>query len=788
MLTSDPTKVYFITQYTQPPSTVVVSPAIPDAAGNPTSGIQALSGSGMGSFFTAVAPQAGAFGDAGSGISLGIITTTTQTGEIAPAAVATPVDRTSSLVATSTALPLATLDNPLLYTSYYIKKHMGEDEYVGTLFAGFHAVSGSDVSSTVRAVVSSYTQIGASFLALQPIVAVSALGTDSIIGAAAPDTEVTIHQLATLFPSIGTQYLVVVGGVGPDNTDPVNVYAMPLTSQGQLASINQPPLTIYSASIFFDQRQFVTPATSPSDLYTSTDTPAIVGGGSAPGAITGLFTTGDSVCISVVNAETGFASGIFYSQALFDNDLRICGWTPWQRALYPATISSFVAFDNTLNIFWYGNTLGGEEHSIVRTGWQQGTTQLSQAVAEQFPPAQGGLQGVCDIPYSSCLISTASYNAFAILTGNKAVAFAQTAQVVDNQLAPQIGWQTVVRCADGNLNNLTTPAQFVYSAGGALNDLGPIITAAATFTDVNWILVGGNGGLAVLAEADGSGIPLQSIGGGFLGLSTTLSWRQLGNYTNVRKIVTDGASIYVLTDTTLERFTISQDVVSGAVAFTAVRLATAEQLLTGPYSFFSDIVISGPLAILATSSGLLRSSSAIGSATSQDNVGWTTITMPESTGVATRLLPITITGKPSGLFNATSPGNLYVLSADPGNNQARIYRYVVTYGTGSIDTNTVQLFDDEFIKNRPTFLIDIGTYRNYFYTDGVLWSTSRSKYIEQPLFAQAFPPNFKDGMKPKMSDTPGFFTSLTNSIGAIQRISGLGAWVIPGDFGLVVHQ
>ena len=281
VLTSDPTKVYFITQYTQPPSTVVVSPAIPDAAGNPTSGIQALSGSGMGSFFTAVAPQAGAFGDAGSGISLGIITTTTQTGEIAPAAVATPVDRTSSLVATSTALPLATLDNPLLYTSYYIKKHMGEDEYVGTLFAGFHAVSGSDVSSTVRAVVSSYTQIGASFLALQPIVAVSALGTDSIIGAAAPDTEVTIHQLATLFPSIGTQYLVVVGGVGPDNTDPVNVYAMPLTSQGQLASINQPPLTIYSASIFFDQRQFVTPATSPSDLYTSTDTPAIVGGGSA---------------------------------------------------------------------------------------------------------------------------------------------------------------------------------------------------------------------------------------------------------------------------------------------------------------------------------------------------------------------------------------------------------------------------------------------------------------------------------------------------------------------------
>ncbi len=785
VIENDPNHVYIISSYTQQKKpALTISNQLQDTTGAAASGIEAIVGSVEASIFAAVSPASGTFGDVGSGIAQANLVTT-QTGDQLDFGSPIPVDITSPLVTIGS--NLQSLTNPILYVSNYKNK---QERNVGTLFAGFNALGGSGVNDGAYGVISSPNAVGSASLPLTQIVPASAVTNDSIIAGTGANTQVNIHFLSSLFPSVGTQYLVVVGGVGSANDEPINVYALPLTWMGTLASVNAAPTTN-----LYTERQFAVPAVNQGDLYTPASIPAIVGGGSAPGTITSLSTAGDSVLITVTGA-TDVASGIFYSQAIFDNNSVICGWTNWQRAVNSQGTAQSAFYDRTNSYFWYSTAFNTNVQSVVATSWGQNSTPLAELLNGTLPQTQGGIQGVVDIvgaasPFSQTVGSRSSATIF---TGLNTVIFAETAQDIGDTLTPVTTYTNIVATTDGTLNAFVAPAEYISMTGGALDNLQAIIAATVVSCGGNsWIVVGGNGGLAVLALPDGSGIPTESITQNFTGLSNQLTWQQLGNYTNVRKLVSQNGSLYILTDTLFERVRLTPEIINQTVPFTSINLATAQTLPNARYYFFSDVIVSEPLVVLATSSGLLMPGTGVSVATamSQDDMNWQVVSMPESTGCATRLWAITQTGNPTDLYLPTPAvsGNLYVLSGNVSRDQARIYRYVITYNPAGINSGTVQLFNDFFIPSRPTFFINIGSYRNFFYTDGMLRSLSRSRYLLEKLFVQALPSVIQQGFKIVVPQKGGFYSQAdANSVGQVQRISGLGSWVIPGDFGLVVHQ
>ncbi len=802
VIEGDPNHVYVISSYTQNNNPLLtISSQLLDTNSAPVSNIDAIVGSVQGTMYAAVSPQGGTFGDVGGGVSFADLLPTQTSGDTINFSLPVAININAPLAIGS---PLQSLTNPTLYVSTYKQIPALDEKNVGTLFAGFDVLGGPNDTDGAVAVLFSLNEVGAPFLALAPVVTASAVTNDSIIAGTGANTQISIHFLSTLLPSVGTQYLVVVGGVGSVNQDPINVYALPITSFGALASINSVPQTN-----FLSQRQFNVPATQQGDLYTPSSIPAIVGGGSAPGTITSLYTAGDSVIITVTGS-TDQASGIFYSQAIFNNNAVISGWTNWQRAVNSQGIPETAVYDRGNSQFWYSTAFTSSVQSVVATSWEKNGTQLAQLLNSTLPQKQGGIQGVIDISSTAPFFSQAdgSRSSATIFTGLNTVILGETAADIGVTLTPVTAYPDTYTSTDGTLNSFVAPAEYISMTGGALGNLQAIIAAAVVSCGGNsWIVVGGNGGLAVLALQDGTGIPDGSITQNFAGLSSELVWQKVGNYSNVRKLIAQNGSLYVLTDTLFERVRLTSDIINQTVPFSSVNLATAntrggvilnsiqDPSISLPHKsyFFSDVIVCEPLVVLASSSGLLRSGNgvSVATATSQTDMNWQQVVMPESTGCATRLWPVTQTGNATDLY-LTPPGvsgNLYVLSGNVSRDQARMYRYVITYDPAGVTDATVQLFNDFFIPNRPTFFVNIGSYRNFFYTDGMLWSVSRSRYLLQQLFVQSLPQALKQGFRVRVPQSGGFYSEVdANSVGQVQRISGLGSWVIPGDFGLVVHQ
>ncbi len=791
-LATDPDHIYITTSYTQGANpTLVMSNQLIDANGLPVGAINSLCGSIQGSLFALVSPNSGTFGDTGGGL-VGANLIATQTGYLqCNFSPPSQIDRTSPYVAING--PLQSINPTSLYVSTYKTSRSMQEINIGTLFASFTIKTGANPTNGGLSVLTTLGEVGGQ-IALAPIVATSAITQDSIIATTNANTFVSAHFISTLFPSVGTNYLVVVGGVGPENQTPINVFALPLTSNGMLASVNSVPITIVNNFNFFLQREFIVPAVNPGDLYTSSSIQAQVGGGIAPGTITSLYTSGDSVVITVFETATQ-APGIFYSQALFDTSNKISAWTPWQRAVQTQGLPKATVYSPAGQQFWYTTEINGELQTLVRTSWNKNSTSLCQLLNETLPEQQAGLQGFTDLVYTSPFFSQAvgSRVSAALFTGYQTVILAQTAADLLNLLTPTSSYPTIIELTDGTFNAYSAPTQYIAMTGGVLQNLEAII-ASTVVTDgsQSWIVVGGNGGLAILALPDGTGIGNGAIQENFSGFSTQLYWQPLGNYTQVRKLLSQDGNLYVLTDTLFERVQITPALINKSIPFASSNLATASTLANGLYLFFSDMIISGPMVIIATSSGLITTGNgaSITTAPSQAAMNWKVISMPETTGCATRFFPLTQTGQQTDLYLAPPgvSGNFYVLAGNVSLDQARIYRYVITYSDSGINDNTIQLFNDFFIANKPSFFINIGAYRNFFYTDGLLWSTSRSRYIETPLFEQSLPINFKIGSRAKVSPLNGFFSDVdAHSIGQLQRPSGLGSWIIPGDFGLVVH-
>lgn len=181
----------------------------------------------------------------------------------------------------------------------------------------------------------------------EPFKNCSSNGTCNIVGASETEREIewNIHHIDTLKTVNNNYYLIVHGGryevIIEDDIADVDVmhenkiFALPLVSsgdnKGSLAKVTNRTTGAVDFTHIADNN---------TQLYVATDEPALVGRAGLPfdpiqGSINQMSVVGDTVFCTVTMTEEGgeHYGGIYYSQAIYNEDCSIRTWTFWTKAV-----------------------------------------------------------------------------------------------------------------------------------------------------------------------------------------------------------------------------------------------------------------------------------------------------------------------------------------------------------------------------------------------------------------------------------------------------------------------
>jgi len=781
----------------QPGNIIAMAGSIPPSEFD-TSGVLR---SGM-TIFSAVAKQNTPFGTVGGGIAKTILAFDSANEETRKFILDQPTGTTAPLDVLSPVIrigpdPVQMLGStPILHVSDQLK----------TLFVGLPVIGNTiNPQDGVQTVLRSDTTL-AGAVVLNPLVDPALFtGTngDAIIAVQGPGVIAATLKLQTMRTSTGLWYLVIVGGSGPNiATISQNVFAMPIiTNSGALANVNAQPITIFKSEgpSLVVRRDFVVAPESLSDLYSSTSIPAIVGTQPLPAPATDLHVVGDTVFASTLNPTTN-APGIWYSQAIFTTNGTIIAWTPWRLAGGFGTGIGFFELDDFSGNFWGGLSTNGTVNTVLRTLWSLASP-LSQVVT-QYLHNQGGVQGLIDTPRLTPASDGNAQIALTVATGLHQVCMVQGDDNSSGIITPRTTFEPTFASSNGSLNNFSGSAAALDFSGGALNSIGTIVTAAIVNDGTyGWIVVGGTQGIAVLARPDGTGWPFATGPGElFSELTPDMQWHIIDvqsvniPFSFIRKLIFDSGNLYILGMNILARLPASAATFASNAQPHASLLATPVALNLPLSATFADLFVLHHFALLATSAGLLRvgNNQAIDLATTPDQLQWTPVTIPYSTGSVTQIFPI----GPVARTNTpdTFDGNLYILDASVTHLQARIYRFVLAY-QGAVSATTLQIFPDDIITNTPAFFLNIGDYRNFLTTDGAILALSRSRYEQHFTFLEivnplwhTWPLGYRSTLMVIRGAQHVIQSDQASRIGHMIRNFASGAWLVPLDIGLITNN
>jgi len=415
-------------------------------------------------------------------------------------------------------------------------------------------------------------------------------------------------------------------------------------------------------------------------------------------------------------------------------------------------------------------------------------------VDEQFCQGNGGIQGIFDFPAATPEFSQVLGNrcSYMIFTGYRRVVMVQTSSDVVNVLTPTVGdFSTNMEIS--NNGQVTTPAgdaRILSVGGGALDTIGAI-TSAELVTDgaaFNYLVVAGVGGIAVLQP----GWPLAGLQPNFANLPDS-AFTVLGSYKNVRKLVSDGTNLYVLTNQTFDRIPVMQ---LAGTTITPVTIATPATMGLAAYGQFSDVIISAKVALLATSQGLFTTGVGkdVAVAASAAAMGWTQVTLPESQRAVSRLQALSPTGLQNGFskndLNAHPVGGtVYVLAGSVTYDLASVYRLAVQSTEGVAVTNTtVQVIPDYFVQSTASAFAALSAYRNYSTNLGALMTASESSPDGAPSVFEVIYPQLRTGFVPWRNQNLSGTITGASAIGNLVRNSGMGALIFPTNIGMRVLE
>jgi hypothetical protein len=735
--------------------------------------------------YALVSPGSSNFGVVGSGITQSFVQHDTSTNTYSfLTATPIPLDVTSSacvIGSDNLVTMMAENINPTLCLRY-VSYGLSSQHNNGFFYVGMGVQSDVHLGDGAQAVVMAPLSGGGICYPLVPADVIT--GQNTIIAAAVTSegtpVQISIQQVKTMHTSTGLDYLVVWGDVGTIAATNKLIYALPLTNTGVLAKCDAVPMQLfYSMYPYYSLgTSFVDPVTTSTQLFTNTDIQAQVGGGPLGSAATAIEVVHD-----VVVATTN--QGIFGSRALFDNLGRIKGWTRWSRLSGDVHAGMSSVIDSGLEEWFFVDSTGLVARS---TGWAKGLGILGQLFADQ----PSGLQGLEQIAYDNPLLASIS-KAFRtpatdqlgimMLTGYQKVVLAQS-QLYNTDLSclvPLTSWGTLYQNNQASLSALVTPVQGLVLSGGALNNIGPIVTSAlGTDGTQGWFFVGGNGGVAVLADTQGAGFP-QGLVSGFVGMPTTLIFQVFNNFINVRKLVVSGNCLFILTQNQLVRFNLT----SGLSAEPTVLFETTNN------TNFNDCAVCGPLLILATSDGLYRSGNGVDSRTA-GQLSLVTIPLPvDSLGVFS-IMPIGFYEDPTRIFDAPLyGGNCLVMAGDVSNHRSFLFRFSLQL-TNSVVDNTTMIFLPDRMSGAsnsamPSIFFRFGTYENFLGSDGIAWLCAKSSYTILPPMVTVLRSTAVDiRLNPLLGSMNVFNAAGALSVYQPKWIWGSGLPVIGGDFGIFV--
>ncbi len=699
--------------------------------------------------------------------------------------------------------PQVFITNPVKTVESAVDMHFDRD--LGILYIAVQVEASTGPTDGARALVLASCRNGK--LQLQSIAPETAFADNTaLVGGRGSGASISVYKVKTMQTRTYLRYLIGVGGNGNGTDLKRQVFALPIvdnlasSSHGALAKVTSSPVSLFSAGNpgRFLTRVFSEPAENPEDLYTSADVQARVGGAvRLPGAITDISVSAEAVFVSVEQADEELQPGIFYSQPLFDVEGRISAWANWQRVGGTSDPITAFVYDPYKATFTYIPVLKkGTTQTVLRTAFSEGKSFLESFISTEFPQQLGGVQSLFDFPYTSKSFSPIPGKRIAVQAycGYKKLVLIQTGKDSSNLFGPVQRDVTVYTSTNGTLDQLSRDTALSLS-GGVLDDLGPL-SSCTVLTDgtFGWFIVGGAGGCAILADEQGRGWDAsKGLEDQFKGLTAQMKWQKISESHHVRKLVASDNFLFILTDTRLLRLELSADTIKHK-NFHEVTVAVCGSPDRKDARSFSDVIVSGPLALLATSSGILRSGDYVDIRTvSKDtDVSWISVALPESVGSLNSRGPV-------NRFFATSPtgderdvtqgGTLWALNAYVGLNQALLYRFVVTLDQGSVTPTTLQLFPDYFFNTRKTFFVNGGEYRNYLVTDGAFIALSRSAFTGRSPLLEILPPLIKSGEAQGARNRYPLLVVQDRafSIGKLVRNSASGAWMATGDFGVRVQ-
>lgn len=784
----DPTHLYSVRYYLSPTTVLNQSP---DLGGK----VCALRGQANGSFFTvATCPNAplAQFGDAGSQLLYGMI------------------HRDEIVIGNQKYIDLSfiitnTTDLPTLKTILGCGNPV---QTVGPIVVAADAPGNAAlVKGAIDAIYTGYTVTGAAApnsqvcaVLVNGISAVAnnnAITANVIVGGTGASLPVSINQLGVMYTSTKLTYLVVTSQV---NGSAPATYALPVVTignnTGQLAKKNDVPVNTYSEGPYFvfQRRDFTQPAVAAGDLFSPTDADILraqVGGNSTlPGPISQLFIEKDTV-FAVVNANgANVPGGLFASEALFDELGRVEGFSNWRAVagynypIYAAGIFARQALywaiePDSLNII----------DRVTRTQWGANDFMAKMGLILQNSE---GAQGLNDYQRQNPAFSQTVGQRISLVcaTGFGRVLAAQSgADNAVNFFTPASGILTPYNNNNDVLGPVPPNTDALNLGGPLLTSMGALVTSTIVSDTISsWLVVGGNGGVAVLAiPGTGAGWPIGTLTSYFGGLPATLTWQKLGNFSNVRKVCADGSYLYILSDQGLWRMQLSAAVVAAGINAPSTQLA---QQTVGSYSTYetlSDFIVSGPLGILASSAGLFRSGSGQSMQTATE-INWIGLPLPEGVRSVTRLNPQSPTGNDNEWATTNQGGVVYALNALVATHQTRVYRYAITNNVlvGGVTDTTVQQIPDQFTQNVPSFYFSRGDYRNYGVTDGASFLMSRSRYNPSNMapFLEVLSPDLRAGIQQLAKASTAVYTvnnETSHLMGPVLLRSATGSWMAGGS-------
>ena len=804
----DPSTAYlFLESFNLDTIALASVPNIPDATGMITSGIVRLESTKRSHVFAAAAPAGGIFGDDNSGIAMlvrGFITIKDKDDkqkQIRTFSLVTPrsirLDTRSSQVA---------IDSTLATMGQIVSMHW--DNALNRLFIGLQVQASGGTTDGARAIVVGRLQ--KNMLILSSIAPNNAFreGDQSIVGVRGASSQVSIHHVNSMFTSTGLNYLLVVGGNGEPNATKRTVFALPLVNIGTdknigtIAQKNAEPQDQFTNAGRFISRNISDTATQPDDMTQANNVTAQVGGGAlSAGNIEEIFVRGDTVFVAVGDPVNQGLAGIYFSQALFDENSKIKGWTQWQRAAGTTNNVFGAALDpqEANFICMTGDTIN-EIKTVTRTTWSDGSENgllpLNNVLQKTFTKNNGGIQGLIELLPQAPGLNNIS---LLISTGFSSVTLIESGQVQNQLLVPSAGndFDAIEEFENGTITQDVQNTTIATISGGILDEVGPITTAEIARNgdtgNTAWLFVGGSGGVAVLSQNDGDGFKPNNgeLGAGLNGLKNGMSFKKIGNYRFVRKLINDGTFLYVLTNSKLDRIDLTQGNV-GIGDSNPITLACAGNTIS-PSGSFLDAIISGSFALVASSETLLRvgNGKKITDAINEDDVSWTRIDLTETANPVLQLIAVSQTGRAQDVAKGVG-GHIYVCNAYAGNNRSKINRFTVKgIDNTAVQADTFTAFTDLFLQDIPSFFINFGEFKEFVATDGALYFSVRNQNGNQsqvkltPVTPQARVGVAGVGVR---SRKVAVGIEQDSQITTLIRNLASGSILIAGDFGLKVNE